>query len=69
MAELALVEARRPGDASPEGLEPKADLSVWDTMPAARDADGRIIHTTHEAMIADADRSDFFGDLIASCRD
>lgn len=69
VAELALVEARRPGDAATDGLEPKADLSVWDTMPAARDADGRILHTTHEAMIADADRSEFFGDLIASCRD
>jgi len=42
---------------------------MWDVMPAAKDADGTIHHTTHADMITDADRSDFLGDLISSCKD
>lgn len=64
----------RGGDAAPpEGglfdLESRKQLSIWDAMPAAKDADGTIQHATHETMIADADRTEFFGDLIGSCKD
>ncbi|OBQ59571.1 hypothetical protein EFV37_22175 [Mesorhizobium loti] len=64
----------RGGDAAPpEGglfdLEARKQLSIWDAMPAAKGADGTILHATHETMIADADRTEFFGDLIASCKD
>lgn len=44
-------------------------LDIWDAMPAAKDADGTTLHTTHADMIADADRSEFLGDLISSCKD
>ncbi|MCZ8545077.1 hypothetical protein OOJ09_12860 [Mesorhizobium qingshengii] len=64
----------RGGDAAPpEGglfdLESRKQLSIWDALPAAKDADGTILHATHETMIADADRTEFFGDLIAACKD
>ncbi|RWN47184.1 MAG: hypothetical protein EOS03_12565 [Mesorhizobium sp.] len=64
----------RGGDAAPpEGglfdLESRKQLSIWDAMPAAKSADGDILHATHETMIADADRTEFFGDLIAACKD
>jgi hypothetical protein len=64
----------RGGDAAPpEGglfdLESRKQMSIWDAMPAAKSADGDILHATHETMIADADRTEFFGDLIASCKD
>ncbi|RWF46918.1 MAG: hypothetical protein EOS50_32880 [Mesorhizobium sp.] len=64
----------RGGDAAPpEGglfdLESRKQMSIWDAMPAAKDADGSILHATHETMIADADRTEFFGDLIAACKD
>lgn len=59
--------------AMPEGglfdLESRKQMSIWDAMPAAKDADGSILHATHETMIADADRTEFFGDLIAACKD
>ncbi|MER9622681.1 hypothetical protein NKI98_14780 [Mesorhizobium sp. M0222] len=71
VAALALTEARRPtaGEAKPVNLESTKKLSVWDAMPAAKAADGDILHATHETMIADADRTEFFGDLIAACKD
>jgi len=64
----------RGGDAAPpEGglfdLESRKQLSIWDAMPAAKSTDGDILHATHETMIADADRTEFFGDLIAACKD
>lgn len=64
----------RGGDqAPPEGglfdLDARKQLDIWDAMPAAKDADGTTLHTTHADMIADADRSDFLGDLISSCKD
>lgn len=64
----------RGGDAAPpEGglfdLESRKQLSIWDAMPAAKSADGETLHATHETMIADADRTEFFGDLIAACKD
>lgn len=59
--------------AMPEGglfdLESRKQLDIWDAMPAAREADGTTLHATHETMIADADRTEFYGDLIASCKD
>jgi hypothetical protein len=59
--------------AMPEGglfdLESRKQLDIWDAMPAAKNADGATLHATHETMIADADRTEFFGDLIASCKD
>ncbi|MDG4894617.1 hypothetical protein P9272_13650 [Mesorhizobium sp. WSM4976] len=70
-------EAAKPmrgGDtAMPEGglfdLESRKQMSIWDALPAAKNPDGSILHATHETMIADAERTEFFGDLIASCRD
>lgn len=64
----------RGGDAAPpEGglfdLDSRKQMSIWDAMPAAKDADGSILHATHETMIADADRTEFLGDLIAACKD
>jgi len=71
------AQAKKPmrgGDAAPpEGglfdLESRKQMSIWDAMPAAKNADGSILHATHETMIADADRTEFFGDLIAACKD
>jgi hypothetical protein len=62
------------GDAPPpEGglfdLESRKQLDIWDAMPAAREADGRQLFTTHADMTADADRAGLFSDLIASCKD
>ncbi|CDX54580.1 hypothetical protein MPL1032_190161 [Mesorhizobium plurifarium] len=50
-------------------LDMNKAIDVWDAMPAARTADGTTLHATYETMIADADRTEFFGDLIASCKD
>lgn len=71
------AEAAKPmrgGDASmPEGglfdLESRKQMTIWDALPAAKNPDGSILHATHETMIADAERTEFFGDLIASCKD
>lgn len=68
------AKSMRGGDKPlPEGglfdLDARKQLDIWDAMPAAKDADGTMKHTTHEDMIADADRSAFLGDLISSCRD
>lgn len=64
----------RGGDAPPpEGglfdLESRKQLDIWDAMPAAREADGRQLFTTHADMTAEADRAGLFSDLIASCKD
>ncbi|MBS9720035.1 hypothetical protein JYU29_04950 [Tianweitania sp. BSSL-BM11] len=109
LADLALVEARRPNSESTpageqtlidgvapvstrerleaEGAKPmrggesalpdgglfddtaRNQLDIWDAIPAARTADGEVAHITHASMLDDAERSDFFGDLIASCKD
>lgn len=53
------------GDAEEAGKP--ADL--WDAMPAGRSADGEVSHVTHAQLVEDADRDDFFGDLINSCKD
>ncbi|TPN57172.1 hypothetical protein [Mesorhizobium sp. B1-1-7] len=59
--------------ALPEGglfdLESRKQLDIWDAMPAAKNADGTVLHATYETMTADADRTEFFGDLIGSCKD
>ncbi len=50
-------------------LDARDQIDMWDVMPAARQADGGMLYTSHADMVAEADRSDFLGDLIASCRD
>lgn len=64
----------RGGDkALPEGglfdIDAQKQIDMWDVMPATKQADGTVQHTTHADMIADADRSDFLGDMISSCKD
>lgn len=72
--EAQAAKPLRGGDkAPPEGglfdLGTRDQLDIWDAMPAAKDAEGTTLHTSHADMIADADRSEFLGDLISSCKD
>lgn len=50
-------------------LESRKQLDMWDAMPAATDADGRTLYTTHADLVDEADRDELFSDLIASCKD
>lgn len=62
--------AEAAGQALVEAGGPTGDvIDLWDAMPAARQADGTVSHVTHAQMIVEADRDEFFGDLIASCKD
>lgn len=72
IAALALTEARRPVvDKAGQVVEERnpKELSVWDAMPAGRDAEGNVTHMTHADMLEDAERSELFSGLIASCKD
>jgi hypothetical protein len=62
------------GDAAPpEGglfdLEARKQLDIWDVMPAARTPEGKPLYTTHADMTAEAERTEFFSDLIKSCKE
>lgn len=64
----------RGGNAAPPAgglfdLDARDQIDMWDAIPAARKADGGMLYTSHADMVAEADRADFLGDLIASCRD
>lgn len=64
----------RGGDAPPPAgglfdIDAQKQIDIWDAMPASRDADGTVKHTTYDAMVQDAERTDFLGDLIQSCKD
>lgn len=64
----------RGGDAPPpEGglfdIEARQQIDMWDAMPAATDAEGKTLFTTHQDMVDDSERTAFLGDLIASCKD
>ncbi len=50
-------------------LESQKQIDIWDAMPAATQADGTVLHATYDTMVADADRSQLFSDLITSCKD
>lgn len=64
----------RGGDAAPPAgglfdLEARDQLDIWDVMPATRTPDGKTLYTTHADMTAEAERTEFFSDLIKSCKD
>ena len=64
----------RGGNAAPPAgglfdLDARDQVDMWDVIPAARKTDGGMLYTSHADMVAEADRADFLGDLIASCRD
>lgn len=72
--EAQAAKPLRGGDKAPpegglfdEGARQQIDM--WDAMPAAKEADGTVRHVTHAELIEDADRDEFFSDLIASCKD
>lgn len=44
-------------------------MDIMDMIPAGTDADGRPLHVSHADLIEEAERADFFGDLIASCKE
>lgn len=60
----ALREAGGEQQAKPEEV-----TSVWDALPAAVQTDGTVLHATYQTMIEDAERSDFYAGIVASCRD
>ncbi len=62
----------RGGDAAAGGLFDETvtkQMDIADLIPAGKDADGNDLHVSHAQLIEDADRDDFFGDLIASCKE
>lgn len=70
--DLQAAKPMRGGNAAPGGLfddTKTKQLDIMDMIPAGTDADGNVRHVSHADMIDDADRHDFFGDLIASCKD
>ncbi|MGO4833501.1 hypothetical protein AB4144_14635 [Rhizobiaceae sp. 2RAB30] len=72
--ETEAAKPMRGGDAPPPDgglfdLESRQQIDIWDAMPAAREADGTVMFTTHDDMIADADRAELFSDLVKSCKD
>lgn len=68
------LEASKPmrgGDRPAGGLFDEAktkQLDIADMIPAGKDAQGNAMHVSHAELIEAADRDDYFGDLIASCR-
>jgi hypothetical protein len=69
-AEAALAEVRGPApESTPDQPEKPKKLSVWDTLPTGREADGTVIHSTHEQMAAEADRSGYLSDVVRFCQD
>lgn len=70
--EAQAAKPMRGGDRPAGGMfdETKTkQIDIWDTIPLSRDADGTVRHVTYDELVADAERDDFFGDLIASCKD